>query len=212
MEEQRLESYLSMPEFSLTMNEDDKNHISNIFSDTSSLTVDPMLFLYWYFCTWFLHRRKGIWKDCPLFRAQIYSNNILQTWLQIWWYIGKIERYGWTNVTDIWINTWHTSHTWLCWFLDTTLAILDALDGNNFLVDNTTNQLWNCIITHKDSHGSEDIRKPKLIRSVTAYVCHCFRAFSYYIPWRNYEIFISNSLTRQQQAIWPPEDSWNVGR
>ena len=41
---------------------------------------------------------------------------------------------------------------------------LEVLDGNNLIVDNVTNRLWNRIIINKDPLRFEDIWKIKLIR------------------------------------------------
>ena len=43
-----------------------------------------------------------------------------------------------------------------------TLLGFHVQDGNNFLVDNATNHLWNCIITNKNPLKSENILKIKL--------------------------------------------------
>ena len=47
---------------------------------------------------------------------------------------------------------------------ESTLLGLEVLDGNNLLVNNLTNHLWNRIITNKDPLRFEDMWKIKFIR------------------------------------------------
>ena len=101
-----------------------KNYNLYIFSDTSSPHNRAHFILCSYRCTIFLHRIQGTGKYCPSFWTQIYSNNRFQTWLQIWRYTGKIERYGWTNVTNTRIHTRHARHTWCCRHRDITIAMI----------------------------------------------------------------------------------------
>ena len=47
-----------------------------------------------------------------------------------------------------------------------TLLGLDALDGNNLLIDNVTGHLWNRVIMSKQPLRYDDMREVKLIRKV----------------------------------------------
>ena len=75
---------------------------------------------------------------------------------------------------------------------------LEVLDGNNLLVDNGTNHLWNSIITNNDPLRFEDIWKIKLIRKGEHLYISLYTPIQLLCTMRSWGIFLNNSLTHQQ--------------